>query len=208
MMAVGGYADFITSDSHDPEAVANAQKIISAAERASRMTGQLLVSAGQSKLEPQVVDVVAFVADLEDELAAWIGPQMRLDLRHGIESGFVRIDPDRFGEALRSLALRARDAMPDGGSVTIATSRAGGDGGQEPVIVVAVSDTGAPIEPDVAERLFDPFLTTGIDHRTGLELAMAFGVVRQSGGEIEVHAGAGGGSTIEIRLPEVAPAPA
>jgi signal transduction histidine kinase len=71
------------------------------------------------------------------------------------------------------------------------------------MIVVAVTDTGAPIEPDVAERLFDPFLTTGIDPRTGLELAMAFGVVRQSDGEIEVHAGAGGGSTIEIRLPEV-----
>jgi PAS domain S-box-containing protein len=203
MMAVGGYADLITSDSGDPEAVANAQKIISAADRASRMTHQLLVSAGQSRLQPQVVDIVTFVSGLEDELAALVGPQVRLDLRHEIESGFVRVDPDRFGEALRGLALRARDAMPDGGRLTISTRRAGGDGDKDAMIVVAVTDTGAPIEPDVAERLFDPFLTTGIDPRTGLELAMAFGVVRQSDGEIEVHAGAGGGSTIEIRLPEV-----
>ena len=203
MMAVGGYADIITSDSRDPEAVANAQKIISAADRASRMTHQLLVSAGQSRLESQVVDIVAFVSDLEGNLAALLGPQIRLDIRHEIESGFVRVDPDRFGEALRSLALRARDAMPDGGRVAISTSRASGDGNKGAMIVVAVTDTGASIEPEVAERLFDPFLTTGIDPRTGLELAMAFGVVRQSDGEIDVQAGAGGGSTIEIRLPEV-----
>jgi PAS domain S-box-containing protein len=203
MMAVGGYADFITSDSRDPEAVANAEKIMIAADRASRMSRQLLVSAGQSRLEPQVVDLVAFVCGLEDEMAALLGPQIRLEVRREIESGFVRVDPDRFGEALRSLALRARDAMPDGGMLTISTSRIAGEGDHSARVVMSVTDTGAPIEPDVAERLFDPFLTTGIDPRTGLELAMAFGVVRQSGGEIDVRAGAGGGSTIEIRLPEI-----
>jgi PAS domain S-box-containing protein len=203
MMAVDGYADFIASDSRDPEAVANAQKIMSAADRASRMTRQLLVSAGQSRLDPQVVDIVPFVSGLEGDLAVRLGNEIRLDVRHDIESGFVRVDPDRLGEALRSLALRARDAMSDGGNLTISTNRAAGDRGDGTVIVVAVTDTGAPIEPDVAERLFDPFLTTGIDPRTGLELAMAFGVVRQSGGEIDVRAGTGGGSTIEIRLPEV-----
>jgi PAS domain S-box-containing protein len=205
MMAVGGYADIITSDSRDPEAVANAQKIISAADRASRMTHHLLVSAGQSRLEPQIVDIVAFVSGLEGELAVLLGPQIRLDMRLEIDSGFVRVDPDPFGDALRSLALRARDAMPDGGTLTISTSRVAVGGEEGAMIVVAVTDTGAPIEPNVAERLFDPFLTTGIDPRTGLELAMAFGVVRQSGGDIEVHAGAGGGSTIEIRLPEADP---
>jgi PAS domain S-box-containing protein len=203
MMAVGGYADFIASDSKDPEAVANARKIIGAAQHASQMTRQLLISAGQSRLEPQVVDVVAFVSGLEGELAALLGPSIPLVLRHEIETGFVRVDPDPFGEALRNLALRARDAMPDGGRLTISTSRAAADGEAGAMIVIAVTDTGAPIEPDVAERLFDPFLTTGIDPRTGLELAMAFGVVRQSDGEIDVRAQPGGGSTIEIRLPEV-----
>ena len=203
MMAVRGYADFIASDSHDPEAAANAKKIITAADRASRMTHQLLVSAGQLRLEPRVVDVVAYVLGLEGELVVLLGNPIRLDMRHEIESGFVRVDPDRFGEALRSLALRARDAMPDGGRLTISTGRVTSDRGEGTAIVVAVTDTGAPIQPDVAEGLFDPFLTTGIDPRTGLELAMAFGVVRQSGGEIDVHAGADGGSTIEIRLPEV-----
>lgn len=203
MMAVGGYAEFIATDSRDPEVVAHAQRIISAADRASQMTRQLLISAGQSRLEPQVVDIVAFVSGLEDELAALLGPQLPLVLRHEIEAGFVRVDPGPFGESLRNLALRARDAMPDGGRLTISTNRAAADGGEGDTIVVAVTDTGAPIEPDVAERLFDPFLTTGIDPRTGLELAMAFGVVRQSDGEIEIRAGAVGGSTIEIRLPEV-----
>ena len=203
MMAVGGFAEFIAADSREPEAVANAQKILSAAGRASQMTRQLLFSAGQSRLEPEVLDVVAFVSGLESELAALLGPQIPLELRHDINSGFVRVDPDPFGEALRNLALRARDAMPDGGTLTISTNRDAGDGDEGAMIVIAVTDTGAPIEPDVAERLFDPFLTTGIDPRTGLELAMAFGVVRQSDGEIEVHPGTGGGSTIEIRLPEV-----
>jgi PAS domain S-box-containing protein len=203
MMAVGGYAEFIASDSRDPEAVANARKIIGAADRASQMTRQLLISAGQSRLEPQVVDIVAFLSGLQDELALLLGPQIRLAWRHQIETGFVRVDPDPFGETIRSLALRARDAMPDGGVLTIATSRAANEAADGSTILVALTDTGAPIEPDVAERLFDPFLTTGVDPRTGLELAMAFGVVRQSGGEIDVHAETGGGSTIEIRLPEV-----
>jgi PAS domain S-box-containing protein len=203
MMAVGGYAEFIKSDSRDPEAVANAQKIIGAADRASRMTRQLLVSAGQSRFEPQVVDIVAIIGGLQDELKVLLGPQIRLDVRHGIESGFVLVDPDPFGETIRSLALRARDTMPDGGTLTISTSRTSGDGDVGSVIVVGLTDTGAPIEPDVAERLFDPFLTTGVDPRTGLELAMAFGVVRQSDGEIDVRAASTGGSTIEIRLPEI-----
>jgi len=203
MMAVGGYAEFIATESTDQDAVANAQRILGAADQASRMTRQLLVSAGQSRLEPQVVDVVAFVSGLETDLKAVLGAKIRLDMRHEIEAGFVRVDPDRFGEALGSLAIRARDAMPNGGRLTISTSRIAGEGDHGARVVIAVADTGAPIEPDTAERLFDPFLTTGIDPRTGLELAMAFGVVRQSGGEIEVHARAGGGSTIEIRLPEV-----
>jgi PAS domain S-box-containing protein len=203
MMAVGGYADFIATDSRDPEAVGHAQKIIAAANRASQMTRQLLISAGQSRLEPQVVEIVAFVSGLEDELAAVLGPQIPLALRHDIESALVRVDPNPFGEALRNLALRARDAMPDGGTLTISTSRVASDGSEGSMIVIAVTDTGAAVGPDVAERLFDPFLTTGIDPRTGLELAMAFGVVQQSDGEIEIHATPGVGSTIEIRLPEV-----
>ena len=203
MMAVGGYAEFITSDSRDPEAVANAQMIIRAADRASRMTRQLLVSAGQSRLEPQVADIVPFVNRLQGQLATVLGPQTRLEIRHEIESGLVRVDPDPFSDVLRTLALRARDAMPEGGTLTISTSRAGGDGGDPATIVVELTDTGSPMEADVVERLFDPFLTTGIDPRTGLELAVAFGIVRQSEGEIVVHPGTDGGSTIEIRLPEV-----
>ena len=207
LMAVGGYADFIRSDSRDPETVANAEKIINAADEASRMTRQLLVFAGQSIMRPQVIDIVAFVSGLEADLTTAVGSGVRLEVRHEIQSGFVLVDLERFAEALRSLAHRARDAMADGGTLTISTSRidAGGDDGAR--IIVAVADTGAPIDRDVAERLFDPFLTTGPDPRTGLELAMVFGVVRQSGGEIEVRRGTAAGSTIEIRLPEVAPPP-
>jgi signal transduction histidine kinase len=205
MMAIGGYADFITSDSREPEAVANAKKIISATDGASRMTRQLLVFAGESILRPQVIDAVAFVSGLDADLTTMLGSRVRLEMRHEIASGLVRVDSERFAEALRTLAQRARDAMPDGGTLTISTSRVEAGGVEDAKIVVAVSDTGAPIEPEVAERLFDPFLTTGPDPRTGLELAMAFGVVRQSGGDIEVRRGAASGSTIEIRLPEADP---
>ena len=205
MMAVTGYADFIRSDSHDQEAIANAERIISAARGASRTTKQLLVFAGQSIMRPSVVDVVGLVSGLEADLRASLGTPIRLEVRHEIESGFVRVDVDRFTEALRSLAHRARDAMPHGGSLAVSTSRVGGDGDAGAWIVVALVDTGARLAPEVAERLFDPFLTTGQDPRTGLELAMAFGVIRQSDGEIEVRPEASGGSTIEVRLPEADP---
>jgi signal transduction histidine kinase len=205
MMAVSGYADFIRSDSHDPEAIANADRIIEAVRGASRTTKQLLVFAGQSITRPDVVDVVGLVSGLEADLRASLGTPVSLEVRHEIASGFVRVDVDRFTEALRSLAHRARDAMPQGGSLLISTSRAEGDGEVGAWIVVSLIDTGARLAPDAAERLFDPFLKTGRDPRTGLELAMAFGVVRQSGGEIEVRGDAGGGSTIEIRLAEADP---
>ena len=204
MMAVTGYADLIRSDSHDPEAIANAERIISAARGASRTTKQLLVFAGQSIMRPSVVDVVNLISGLEDDFRASLGTPIRLEVRHEIESGFIRVDVDRFTEALRSLAHRARDAMPAGGSLAITTSRLEADGEAGAWIVIALVDTGARLAPDVAERLFDPFLTTGQDPRTGLELAMAFGVIRQAEGEIEVRPEAAGGSTIEIRLPEAA----
>jgi PAS domain S-box-containing protein len=205
MMGVAGYAGFIANDSTDQDAVANAQRILEAADQASRMTRQLLASTGQSTLHPRVIDVVAFVSGFETDLKAVVGPRIQLELRSDIESGFVRVDPERFGEGLGSLAIRARDAMPNGGRLTISTSRNAGDGEGGARVVIEVADTGSAIAPEVAERLFDPFLTTGVDPRTGLELAMAFEVVRQSGGEIEVRARVGGGSVIEIRLPEVAP---
>jgi PAS domain S-box-containing protein len=205
MMAVAGYAGFIATDSSDQDAVGNAQQILGAADQASRLTHQLLVATGQSTMHPRVIDVVAFVGRREESLRAVLGPRIGLEVRSDIEQGLVRVDPDRFGEGLESLAIRARDAMPNGGTLTISTSRVAGDGDEGGQVVIAVADTGAPIAPEVAERLFDPFLTTGIDPRTGFELAMAFGVVRQSGGEIEIHARAGGGSTIEVRLPEVEP---
>jgi signal transduction histidine kinase len=203
MMAVSGFAELIAKDSRDPEAVASAKVILKAADRASLMTRQLLVSAGQSRLEPQVTDLVAFVDGLEGDLVALLGGAIELDIRHSVTSALVRVDPDLFGDVIRGLGMRARDAMPDGGTLTILTSRETGGRGDGATIVVALTDTGAPLEPDVAERLFDPFLTTGIDPRTGLELAVAFGIVRQSDGEIVVRPGADGGSTIEIRLPEV-----
>lgn len=203
MMAVGGYAGFIASDSPDADAVANAHRIMGAVDGASRMTKQLVAFSGQSRLQPRVIDVVAFVSGLKDELAALLGTDIQFVIRHDITSGHVRVDPDWFGEALRGLALRARDAMPEGGRLTIETSRIAGGDDHAARILVAIADTGEPIEFDVAERLFDPFLTTGLDPRTGLELAMAFGVVRQSGGEIEVRRGDGHGSVIEVRLPEV-----
>jgi signal transduction histidine kinase len=167
------------------------------------MTRQLLVSAGQSRLEPQVVDLVPFVDRFEGELAGLLGEAIQLEVQHAVPSAFVQVDPDLFADVIRSLTMRGRDAMPEGGTLTISTSREAGGQDDGATVVVAVTDTGAPLEPDVAERLFDPFLTTGIDPRTGLELAVAFGIVRQSDGEIVVRPGAGGGSTIEIRLPEV-----
>jgi PAS domain S-box-containing protein len=208
MTAARGYADFIATESPDPNAVSDAQHVIRAVDGATRMTNQLLAFAGGSSLQPRIIDVVGFISGMESDIVAMLGANLRVELRHGIQAGSVRVDPARFGDALRSLVVRARDAMPDGGRLTIETSRRAGEDGQQGRIVVSVADTGEAVEFDAAEQLFDPFLTTGLDPRTGLELALAFAVVRQSGGEIEVRREDGGGSTIEVSLPEVEPSPA
>ena len=170
------------------------------------MTRQLLVSTGQATLHPRVIDVVALVSGLENDLktVAWSTDRTRTAIRHrdGVRtcrSGALRRgawQPGHPSPRRHAQRRQARDLVEPG---------VGGEGDHSARIVIEVADTGIAIAPEVAERLFDPFLTTGIDARTGLELAMAFGVVRQSGGEIEVRARAGGGSTIEIQLPEVAP---
>jgi PAS domain S-box-containing protein len=205
MTTVGGYAALIAESASDAGTAENAREIAAAADQTSQTARDLLAFAGHSMLQPRVVDVLDYVNSLEPSLSRLVGTDIVLTVRHKIVSGRVRIDPVRFTDAVRNLVRRARDAMPSGGSIKLETFRVEDRAGDRPdsrrMIAIAVSDTGSPITREERAALFDPFRLLGLGDRTGLEMAVVYGLVRQSDGLIEVRSGANG-STIEIRLPE------
>jgi len=185
-----------------------------AAERAAGLTRQLLAFSRRSVLEPKLVDVNAVVRDHEKMLRRLIGEDVELttDLDATVET--VRVDPGQLGQLIMNLAVNARDAMPTGGRLRIATNRLTldeaaaariADARPGRYVLVTVSDSGTGITPDVRAHLFEPFFTTkGPGRGTGLGLATVYGIVKQSGGFITVDSEQRRGSTFRIYFPAVA----
>jgi two-component system, cell cycle sensor histidine kinase and response regulator CckA len=157
--------------------------------------------------EPKIVDVNSVVAQTETMLRRTIGEQVELTVRAGADRSLVKADPDQLSRVLLNMAINARDAMPDGGRLAIDTKnivvpeRNGGRPAGE-YVGIAVSDTGCGIPPESRARLFEPFFTTKPQGKgTGLGLAVADGIVKQSGGWIDVESEVGVGTTFQILLP-------
>jgi PAS domain S-box-containing protein len=165
-------------------------------ERATKLTEQLLAFGRREISQPAVVEVDSFLAEAAPALAAAAGPGIKFDLHPG-DVPPVTIDPRLFERLLHILVQNARDAMPDGGTVTITTGRSpGGDA------TITVTDDGRGMPPDVLKRAFEPFFSAKAGSRTaGLGLATAHGVVTQAGGEITLASEPGQGTTAMIRLP-------
>ncbi|WP_439628304.1 response regulator [Gemmata sp.] len=184
-----------------------------AGERAANLTRQLLAFSRRQVLAPQVLDPNAAVANVEALLTRLIGEDVRVAtvLRPGV--GRIRVDPGQFEQVVINLAVNARDAMPAGGRLTIETAnldltREGtpGDWGAPPGAYVAllVSDTGCGMPAEVQARVFEPFFTTKeLGKGTGLGLSTVFGIVRQSGGFIDVSSEVGVGTRFRILFPAV-----
>ena len=158
-----------------------------------------------------MLDLNAIVTDLDKLLRRIIGEDIELELRLANDLGLVLADPHQLEQALMNLAVNARDAMPEGGTLAIATASVGldqaapgpwtGETGAA-AVRLSVTDTGGGMTPDVQERIFEPFYTTKEPGRgTGLGLAMAYGIVKQSGGDMRVVSDPGYGTTFEIDLP-------
>jgi len=193
-------------------------EIRDAAERAATLTRQLLAFGRSQVLSPQVVELNAAVARAESMLRRLIGEDVELVCRLAQETGHVRVDPGQLDQVVLNLAVNARDAMPRGGRLTIETAAGELDAARlagAPDLApgryarLVVADDGVGMPPEVLARVFEPFFTTKAPGQgTGLGLSTVFGIVKQSGGHVEVASAVGRGTRFEILLPSVAGEPA
>jgi hypothetical protein len=183
---------------------------MTSANRAAALTHRLLAFARRQPLIPKSVDANALVVSLEDLLRRTIGERIDLDIAAAAGLWCTLCDPNQLESALLNLAINARDAMPDGGKLVIATANARIEGidADTPALLpgdyirIDVTDTGAGMTPEVAARAFDPFFTTKpIGQGTGLGLSMIYGFARQSNGHVLIDTKLGTGTSVRLYLP-------
>ena len=213
LTVIFGYSEILQQQTaHDESARASVEAISDAAARAAALTRQLLAFSRQTVLQPRVLDLNTTIGNTSRMLSRLIGENITVttDLDPVIAS--VRVDPGQFDQVLMNLAVNSRDAMPDGGTLTITTRNVELtaplalrlDTQPGPHVMIAISDTGTGMTSDVLGRIFEPFFTTkGVGTGTGLGLAMVFGIVRQSGGCIDVESVPGHGTTFRVYLPVI-----
>jgi signal transduction histidine kinase/ActR/RegA family two-component response regulator len=197
--------------SDPPRAVTYIDNAIEGAQRATQLTGRLLAFSRQQPLAPLAMDVNKLVGGVSEMLRRTIGEDLRVEtvLAGGLWRSFV--DPGQLENAILNLCVNGRDAMPDGGRLTIETSNAHLDDAYAEAhaevrpgqyVMVSVSDTGVGMPLDVADRAFDPFYTTkGVGKGTGLGLSQVHGFVKQSGGHVKIYSEPGVGTTVKLYLP-------
>jgi signal transduction histidine kinase/DNA-binding response OmpR family regulator len=187
------------------------QNAIGAVSRGSRLTAQLLAFARRQALDPRSVDLGRVLRDMTDLLRRTLGERIQVEavIAGGLWNTLV--DPTQVENAVLNLAINARDAMPDGGKLTLEVANAHLDDayasqhaevnpGQ--YVMLAVSDTGTGMTPEVMGRVFEPFFTTKPEGKgTGLGLAQAYGFVKQSGGHIKIYSELNEGTTVKLYLP-------
>jgi len=202
LTAMRGYAELLVADleAEDPRRH-DALEIQRAAERASTLTGQLLAFSRRQVLRPRVIELDGALRGMETFLRRLIGEDVEVVVQTDAPGAAVRLDPSQLEQVIVNLAVNARDAMPDGGRLTIATGREKGGDGTE-AVVLAVTDTGHGIDAETRVHIFEPFFTTKPHGKgTGLGLATVYGIVEQSGATIDLRTAPGEGTTFEVRFP-------
>jgi signal transduction histidine kinase/DNA-binding response OmpR family regulator len=200
-----GNAELIARVSLDERVRNMAQTVKRATERGAKLTGQLLTFSRSSNLDLKAIDVIALLHGMRDMLSLSLGTGIRFISQFGGEEAWTQADANQLELAVLNLAINARDAMPDGGNLTIRVSRRGAPDEAIPAgkyVVIGVSDTGTGIAPDVLSRVFDPFFTTKpVGKGTGLGLSQVYGIATQAGGAARIHSEPGVGTTVELWLP-------
>ncbi|MGJ4950744.1 PAS domain S-box protein [Bradyrhizobium sp. HKCCYLS20291] len=199
------------SVSDRPELSPVAKLIEDSADRGARLTQQLLAFARKQPLQPTDLDVNALVIETAELLRPTLGEQIEIERILAAVPCTALADPNQLATSIVNLALNARDAMPEGGKLTLETANVSldqdyADANSEVAIgdyvMIAVSDTGCGIPPAYLDKVFDPFFSTkGLGRGTGLGLSMVFGFVKQSGGHIKIYSEVGHGTSIKLYLP-------
>ncbi|HEX8394451.1 MAG TPA: PAS domain S-box protein [Longimicrobium sp.] len=218
LTVIGGNVSLLLADTDaDDPRRQDLGQIAEAAERAAGLTRQLLAFSRRQILRPQSLDVSALVSGLFPMLKRLLGEDVDLHFQSTGPVGNVEADPGQLEQVLMNLAVNARDAISAGGRISFETAEVEFDGSQRAwdgsriptgrYAMLAVSDTGTGMPPDVVSRVFEPFFTTKeVGRGTGLGLSTVYGIVRQSGGYVWVHSEVGVGSVFKIYLPTVAAA--
>jgi len=183
------------------------------AQRAASLTQRLLAFSRRQPLEPKPVDLSRLVSGMSDLLRRTLGEQIAIETVLAGNPWRVHVDPNQLEVSILNLAVNGRDAMPDGGKLTIETANVHLDetyaatqaemtAGQ--YVVISITDTGAGMTREVLARAFEPFYTTkDVGHGTGLGLSQVYGFVRQSGGNVRIYSEVGHGTTVKIYLPRL-----
>jgi len=219
MTVITGFSDLLMAapeltDTHR-EFVAN---IHEAGRRAAGLTQQIMAFSRKQMLIPCVLNLNTVVRDIGAMVKRLIGSNIRFVTETAADLGAVKVDPTQVGQVILNLAANARDAMPDGGRLVVATANAelGPDVTAEypdvrpgRYVMLSIADTGGGIPADVLPHIFEPFFTTkAVGQGTGLGLATVYGIVKQSGGHVAVESTAGAGTTFRVYLPQVEEQPA
>jgi PAS domain S-box-containing protein len=212
LTVIAGTTEILVADLADkPELQAVAALINQAADRCTELIQHLLSFARKQPLQPRNVDINAAVSDIVKLLRPTLGEQIEVAsvLQRGMPTALI--DPSQFANALVNLAVNARDAMPNGGKLTLESAgvvlderyaRDNADVRPGAYVMIAVSDTGTGMSAEMCLRVFEPFFTTKPSGKgTGLGLSMVYGFVNQSGGHIKIHSEEGHGTSIKVYLP-------
>ena len=206
LTAIIGYTEMLATElAGDPGKSAELGEIRKAADRAAALTRQLLAFSRKQILQPRPVNLNRLVLSMGNMLERLIGENVRLEVLPAEDLWTVLADPSQMEQVLLNITLNARDAMPEGGKVLIQTGNlppgtAPQDLPAGAYVQLCITDTGQGMDQETLSRVFEPFFTTK-KRGTGLGLATVYGIVRQSGGQIEVRSSPGQGSSFQIYLP-------
>jgi CheY-like chemotaxis protein len=214
LMVIQGYADLLAErlPAGDPLR-RNAEQIQTASQRATSLTRQLLAFSRKQMLAPKVISVQSILGDMERILRRLIGEDIQLETSSAPDVGLIKADRSQIEQVILNLAVNARDAMPQGGRLTIETANVDLDASyaRSPVVLapgkyvmLAVTDNGCGMDAETQTHIFEPFFTTKEKGKgTGLGLATVYGIVKQSGGYVWVYSEPGRGTSFKIYLPMV-----
>jgi PAS domain S-box-containing protein len=217
LTVIAGRAQLIISRLRPEEPLHRDATLVRAtADRAAALTQQLLAFSRKQVLQPQVLDLNTVVAGMEPMLGRLIGEDIDLAVIPAAGLGRVKADPGQIEQVIVNLVVNARDAMPDGGRLTVETADVELDAAYAgrhvsvpagPYVMLAVTDTGLGMDEQTRSRVFEPFFTTKDPGKgTGLGLATVYGIVKQSGGDIQLYSECGRGTSFKVYLPRVAEA--